>query len=258
MSVAEGKVVGIQERSAAAPSVERLDWDSKFFGARMGRIVPAGEAAASPVVTRLTLARARNEGFDHVILRLSAGDFDGMRAAESAGMSLVDVAIDLARPAEGCELGEVRAGTEDDLPWARDLAGRAFVHSRFFSDPFFSLEQGKAFHREWVKNLWGGLATHLLVAVADGRNAGFIACSQNGNEGRIVLIATDERARGRGIGRALVHGALTKLAASGAETVRVKTQASNIAALNLYERSGFAIAASELTYSWASNEGHSR
>jgi dTDP-4-amino-4,6-dideoxy-D-galactose acyltransferase len=90
--------------------------------------------------------------------------------------------------------------------------------------------------------------------VAEDRNAGFITCSQNADEGRIVLIATDERARGRGFGRALVMGAVERLAASGAERVRVKTQAANIAALNLYERCGFTIATSELTYSWMRNE----
>jgi ribosomal protein S18 acetylase RimI-like enzyme len=256
MSMVKEAVVNAEAR-ASEPHVERLDWDSTFFGARMGRIV-RGEAG--PAVTAATLDRARTDGFDHVILRVMAGDFSGIRDAETTGMSLVDMAIDFARPAGEIEREALvlRDASPDHLPWARDLGGRAFVHSRFYSDPFFSPEQGMAFHRQWVTNLWNGLASFVLVAAVEDRNAGFICCGQDGNEGRIVLITTDERVRGRGVGRALVSGALERMAASGVETARVKTQAANIGALNLYERCGFMIAASELTYSWSRNEGQKR
>jgi ribosomal protein S18 acetylase RimI-like enzyme len=240
----------------AALRVERLAWDSQFFGARMGRLAADGGSSLTPPAVSGALARARHDGFDHVILRVAGGDVAAIRSAESAGMRLVDVGLDLARAPETTQAEPtVRAAMESDLPWARELAAAAFVHSRFSADPFFTRQQAQAFHRQWVTNLWGGLAQFVLVAADSGRNAGFVCCSRSEQEGRIVLIATSESARGRGVGRTLVQAALARFAETDVAEARVKTQAANIAALNLYERCGFTINTCEMTYSWSRNGG---
>jgi dTDP-4-amino-4,6-dideoxy-D-galactose acyltransferase len=63
-----------------------------------------------------------------------------------------------------------------------------------------------------------------------------------------VLIAVSPDVRGRGLGRTLVHSALTWFAAQGVGEVRVKTQAANTPAVGLYERCGFVLERSELTF----------
>ena len=67
-----------------------LDWDTAFFGARMGSIV-----ATSPIspVTPATLrgdllrilTRARADGYAHLIFRAGADDTAAIQAAEDAG-----------------------------------------------------------------------------------------------------------------------------------------------------------------------------
>jgi ribosomal protein S18 acetylase RimI-like enzyme len=171
-------------------------------------------------------------------------------------MLLVDVGIDsVVDAAARREVGEgprLRSGLGGDLSWAAPFAGRAFVYSRFASDPFFTRAQVDAFHRQWVTNLWNGLARHVIVAEnRDGSPAGFVCCGLDGDEGRIVLIASESQVRRAGVGKALVRGALDWFARNGAQTVRVKTQAANIPALALYQREGFVTCSTELTYSWS-------
>jgi ribosomal protein S18 acetylase RimI-like enzyme len=135
------------------------------------------------------------------------------------------------------------------LPALRELAATAFVFSRFDIDPFFSRQQVQDFHRQWVTNLHNGLAQALLVSETAGELSGFVSCSLDGDKGRIPLIAVSSEHRGSGLGSALVRAALRWLYDAGAREVRVKTQATNIPATLLYERNGFVLERSEVTFS---------
>ena len=240
----------------ASATLRLLDWDTAFFRARMGVLdeVASGEG---DLATLFVEARrvAAGAAFDHFITRCGADDWATIRAAEDAGLRLVDMGVDLAlTPSRAMrrKIADVREARGEDLPWAQELAAAAFTHSRFWADPCFTDEQVRSFHREWVKNLWGGLAQRIFVATRpDGTPAGFNACTLREGEGRIVLIAADGSARRSGVGRALVDASLAWFAAEDTRRVYVKTQAGNLPALGLYGRTGFVIDKSELTYSWS-------
>jgi ribosomal protein S18 acetylase RimI-like enzyme len=260
-------------RSPDAPSVataggvelRQLDWDTAFFGARMGSITRTtaylgdadGQREALARDLRALLAFARAVGYAHAIFRTPGEDLPAAWGAARAGLRLVDVGLDstftfgtAALPAPSAAIA-VRPHRPDDLPALRDLAAAAFVLSRFSADPFFSKEQVKAFHRQWITNLCNGLAQAVLVCEVEGEAAGFISCAMNGAEGRIPLIATDARHRRLGIGRALVGASLHWFAGAGARAAHVKTQAHNYPALALYHGAGFAVSTTELTFSIA-------
>lgn len=250
---------------AATAELRHLTWDSDFFGARMGTIanIAVPEAAPQPDAVALfasAIAAARGAAYDHVIARFDASAWPLVRTAEAAGMRLVDAGIDLAitpRPASDATDVGVRDARPDDLGWATEFAAGAFEHSRFWADPFFSDNAARAFHREWVKNLWGGLAQRVFVAEsADSTPLAFNACGLDDGGGRIILIGSERGQRRSGIGRALVDAAVGWFHDRGATRAYVKTQLGNIPALRLYEAAGFSIHATELTYSWA-REGRS-
>jgi dTDP-4-amino-4,6-dideoxy-D-galactose acyltransferase len=88
----------------------------------------------------------------------------------------------------------------------------------------------------------------VLVAENNGRPAGYITCRHKDGEGRIELIAVDAAAKGKGLGTALVLDAVAWFASQRAKTVRVATQARNIAALRLYEHCGFRVAETSLYF----------
>jgi ribosomal protein S18 acetylase RimI-like enzyme len=240
-----------------------LDWDTRFFGSRMGTLVLTPSGRSEDVTTRLDaldrdlsilLNRARAEGYAHLIFRAPADDLPAAWAAEQAGLRLVDVGIDStwspgAAPVQDTSGVPVRSVRIDDLPSLCDLAAESFLLSRFSADPFFTSAQVQAFHREWVKNLCGGLAQGILVCEIEGELAGFITCALSGDEGRIPLIATRAGYRRRGLGRALVGSALRWFAEAGARVAHVKTQAHNYPALTLYHRAGFTVSKTELTFS---------
>jgi ribosomal protein S18 acetylase RimI-like enzyme len=131
----------------------------------------------------------------------------------------------------------------------QDLAATAFVRSRFVVDPFFSPQANVKLHREWVKNLFGGLAQAIFVCEVDGQLAGFVSNSVNDSEARIPLIATNANHRRKGVGKALVTAALNWSAQQGVPVAHVKTQAHNYPALALYHRAGYIVSKTELTFS---------
>jgi dTDP-4-amino-4,6-dideoxy-D-galactose acyltransferase len=250
-------------RAASEPVFEtrRLDFDSRLFGSTLGtiaRIATADRRLSPDQEARelaTTLQQARADGYQHVIYRVPADNLPGVWAAEQAGLKLVDIGVDstftyaksaLPEPVAGVL---IRPGQTADIQPLQDLAASAFVRSRFVVDPFFSADQNELLHREWVKNLFGGLAQAILVAEIEGELAGFVSCSMHDQEGRIPLIATRSTQRRRGAGRALVAAALAWFAGAGALVAHVKTQANNYPALALYHRSGYVVSHTELTFS---------
>jgi ribosomal protein S18 acetylase RimI-like enzyme len=88
-------------------------------------------------------------------------------------------------------------------------------------------------------------ATTVLVARQDGRIVGTLTLVMfqipTGVRAWIEDVIVDERARGRGTGRALTLEALRLARAAGARTVDLTSRASREAAGRLYERTGFQV-----------------
>jgi ribosomal protein S18 acetylase RimI-like enzyme len=247
------------EKRPGLVTVRRLDWDSAFFGHEMAvvEVAPRPAPRSNAAQELREVLNAQGRAFDHLILRVDADDHAIIWAAESCGMRLVDVGIDstvtladVRRPAvEGLEL--VRPLVPEDVETLREIAAASFVASRFAADPFFTAGHVAEFHRTWISNLCDGQADAVLVYEGGDGPLGFVACTIADGAGRIVLIATDARARRRGVGRALTLAALQQCAVRGAATVSVKTQAHNYAALALYARAGFAVSRAQLVFSRA-------
>jgi dTDP-4-amino-4,6-dideoxy-D-galactose acyltransferase len=244
-------------------SLSPLAWDTEFFGAKMGTIVldrqPDGSVSqrteSLAVALRDTLEDARSHGYAHLVFRARGEDLPSAWAAQRAGLRLVDVGLDstLTVPTEAMQARPpgIRPVRDSDLPELRELAAESFRLSRFSADPFFSDEQVRAFHRQWVTNLHGGLAQAVLVHDVGGTPAGFVSCALEGDEGRIPLIATSAVFRRQGIGAGLVQAATQWFTQAGARVAHVKTQAHNYAALALYGRHGFVVSRTEFTFSAA-------
>lgn len=238
-----------------ALEVHPLDFDTRLFGAQLGSIVRTGHG--QPTSRELTelVSQARHDGYQHLIFRAAAEDSHSIWAAEQAGLKLVDIGVDSTFTFGSTPLPEqpatphVRAARPADMAPLQDLAATAFVRSRFVVDPFFSPQANVKLHREWVKNLFGGLAQAIFVCEIDGHLAGFVSNSVNQQEARIPLIATNGTYRRQGIGKALVAAALNWSAQQGVPVAHVKTQAHNYPALALYHRAGYVVSKTELTFS---------
>lgn len=83
-------------------------------------------------------------------------------------------------------------------------------------------------------------ASPLSAFDTDGRLVGFICPMLLLDEGHIMDIAVDPACRGRGIGRMLVQRVLDDCRAGGAAFVSLEVRVSNVDAIALYSKMGFA------------------
>jgi ribosomal protein S18 acetylase RimI-like enzyme len=248
--------------------VRPLDWESAFFGARMGRIVSAGRRPDGELLgqanllaqeLRSAIRDAELSGYRHLSYRADADDLPAIWGAERSGLRLMDLAVDLkfrvgSTPVPAVADPPVRYGTPADIPAMRAMTRGAFNLTRFAVDPFFTPDQADNFYQTWATNLFSELADVVLVADLDGQPAGFVSCKlgQDG-QGRIPLVATARAYQRRGVARRLMSAALTWFTEAGCSVAYVKTQAANYSAVALYERAGFTVDHTELTFTTTLN-----
>ena len=81
-----------------------------------------------------------------------------------------------------------------------------------------------------------------FVCVRDGRVLAYGGMLIAPDEGQITNVAVHPDARREGLGRAIVDALIDEARARGLEQISLEVRVSNLAAIALYERAGFAIA----------------
>lgn len=130
-----------------------------------------------------------------------------------------------------------------------EIGGSAFAYDRFHVDTRLPREAADKLKAEWVANSLNGRADAVLVAQSQAGVAGFIALRRMEDTAVIDLIAVAAHARGQGVGKSLVRAALSRYA-SRCTRMRVGTQRTNDASIQLYRGCGFAEIAQAGTWHW--------
>lgn len=210
--------------------IERLAWDSDFFGYEVGRIKVSDE--------QLERAAIEHEAADFsLVYVLSNGPIDGL--------DLFDVKVMLERHMKPEEHFAPRVPVEQ-FTGAADaelyrLALESGVHSRFRVDPGFRKNEFERLYRRWLDNSLERAGELVLVARDTAGLTGFVSLAHAVGASTIGLIAVDERARGKGVGSALLEACFAETQRAGNHLIRVVTQEPNTAAMALYARCGFQI-----------------
>jgi ribosomal protein S18 acetylase RimI-like enzyme len=245
----------------AGEQAEILGWDSGFWGFRTARVV--GDTLTSERVRQLD-DWCRREGVRCLYFLARSDDSTTTHLAETSGFRSADVRLTLERrnpsssmtasltvePSPPPRQGAIRQARPDDLAALQRIARESHRDSRFYYDPGFPRPLCDLLYETWIKVDLDGAACQVLVAEIDGVPVGYITCHlDDSRAGRISLVGVESRAQGRGIGRALVDGALSWFAANAiAAKVVVTTQGRNVAAQRLYQRCGFVTQAVQLWY----------
>lgn len=243
--------------TSGAIALVREAFDSEIFAREIGRVV-AVEAASTAAYAELfsgLAAAARDHGYAQILRRTQAGAFPELWALGSAGFEVMDIGVTFSRRLDGAEPPAahtdmvVRPASEADvtaiaegmlhLPWG----------SRYESDPAYTADQVRDLRTRWLWNSYRGRAAAVLVAEIDGRPAAFATCVLDAHTrtGDVELVGTLPVFRGRGAAAAVVAHAVHWFSAH-ADLVTVRTQATNQAAANVYERAGFTLRSSDLTF----------
>jgi len=116
-----------------------------------------------------------------------------------------------------------------------------------------ALERDLFAHDAWAEpTWWAELAgrprrDYLVLTDADGV-LGYAGLDHGGEVADVMTIAVAPRAQGRGFGRMLLAELEQRARTRGATHVILEVRADNVAALGLYERSGYAVLSTRRRY----------
>lgn len=228
------------------PLCRILEWDTAFFGVRIGR-VESERLSADDI--RSVLEWCAEQQVQCLYFLCAPDDDESVKIAEAHRFHLVDIRVDFSKqlssvdklnqPVEGGVA--VRSFRTEDWPSLQKMAETSYTDTRFFYDEHFTREQASALYREWLRKSCDGFADALLVSQNQENVAsGFITCHvDTPQEGRIGLVGVSGEARGAGVGQTLVRAAQSYFAERGVSQISVATQGRNLAAQRLYQKCGF-------------------
>lgn len=143
--------------------MERLDWDSKFFGRGIARlhavVTPAGkpgrraDVAAEVAAIRAALDQAARAEIDYVICTTPSTDLAQIRALCGSGFDLIETRCHYHMPLMGPPdvRYPVRLATSEDIPSLSKAASQTVNEfDRFHADPAIPPEDADRLMERWV------------------------------------------------------------------------------------------------------------
>jgi GNAT superfamily N-acetyltransferase len=132
-----------------------------------------------------------------------------------------------------------------------EIARRSFVIDHFHVDPGLQRDRCDELYAQWVSTQLKEQGCATFVAVESDRPIGLITCAlqrvdADWRYGTIDLVAVEQKMQGKGVVSSLIARGLEWFSRH-TTSVYVGTQAANISAVRMYERSGFRHVYSEAT-----------
>jgi dTDP-4-amino-4,6-dideoxy-D-galactose acyltransferase len=230
-----------------------LDWDSDFFGFRIGQVIP-GRLSASAIKDILYWCETNQ--IKCLYFLSDSDDPDTVITVESQQFQFVDIRMTYDHLIEFAPTIKKRASENalrpvsvTDLPQLQAIARTSYASSRFYFDRGFPETRCNALYETWIEKSCRGYADVVLIADVQGQPAGFISCHlSDQGEGQIGLVGVAKEWQGLGLGQRLIDGSLGWFADQDVSRVKVVTQGRNVQAQRLYQRCGFLTRSVQLWY----------
>ncbi|GAB3993205.1 hypothetical protein GCM10028807_27880 [Spirosoma daeguense] len=220
-------------------TVEHLNWDSDFFGKKIGKCELRTSGDIQVSVTLLSEAQKQ----DYALVYLFAPE--NISLPETIH-SLFDARLVDTRLIYTLETDQSMRVSDpnvfslqatDDKNKLYELAYQSGHYSRFKQDSNFSEADFKRLYRNWMdKSLEGQLADEVFVYKHEEAILGMITVKISGDIGTPGILATDQDHRGKGIGTAYFNHMLAYLHNKGVSRMNVVTQKANRQACQFYEK----------------------
>jgi len=259
---------------------EKSIWDTECFGFGIGKIrrvvvldILRGQNAlgARESLIKACLTWMRRNEVKCVMARVDLDSVNDIVAYEQNGFRLADVLVTFhlnlgsVNPTPDSGSGgliTIRPSRAEDEMMLMEIARTAFTSDHFHRDLHFPQHKSDELFAKWVCNCCHGSADMVLVAAGEKEEPyGFITCKieQMGRElkyGVIDLVAVSPLHQGKGVGTQLVREAV-KWFAQNVQSIFVGTQANNRTSIRTYEKAGFRLLRTELTFhKWFQEEHH--
>lgn len=226
-----------------------LEWDTTFFGRRIGRIT---DTRITQETLQAVIAQSEQEQIDGLYFLCESDSPASSRAAEAHGFHLMDMRVTLDHPLTSTfqvnTPARLRPVQTSDQAALRELARGSFTDSRFYADPHFTRDQCDQLYETWLTNALRDHPDGVIVAEVNGQVAGYITCEIANAIGEIGLIGVSPAHQGLRIGTALTAASVEWFRQHGAHSAEVVTQGRNIAAQRMYQTCGFRTKRVQLWY----------
>lgn len=227
--------------------IRTLQWDSDFFGLRIGR------ADILSTEDSLFLA-ARREELKQQFELLYVFDPNNI-GFNANGARLVDEKILYSKPCEPRKQYDDIVFFKQVKP-TEDLYRLALVsggYSRFKLDERLPQGSYERLYTRWIENACPKEGTNKqILTFLDTNNIakGMITIDYQGELGHIGLVAVDNDCQHQGIGGKIMSTLDGYLFDLGVKTLEVPTQKANIDACRWYEKNGFTVQSRTQIYHW--------
>ncbi len=228
-----------------------LDWDSEHWGFPIARL---NVSRLEATVLANTLQWCSANGVRCLYFLADGSCSKTLRLAHEGGFMFVEARIELR-----CNVGfgersqsipqqQIRMARKEDLEVLIHIARSEQKATRFFKDANFSASLASDLYAKWIQRDFREKKV-LLAESPEGIPCGYVTVGlQSSGAAQIGIVAVQSAHRGQGYGRALIREALRCAATEGADGMSVVTQADNVAALRVYEDSGFRISGTGIWY----------
>ncbi len=238
---------------------KRDTFDSQVLGFSVARITGDGlkhEWNKIENLIPLLIDDLKANNVRYAIWRIPADDFLLIQSLEKNGFLLIDglMTLEASFGTNNFQQNEhVAVATPDDSMQLIALSKDIFQGvSRYYHDPLISKNTADMVFGTWMENSIKGEVADLILTWKVGNEVLGLVTLQR--KGQIPLLGVSAKARGKGVGKALLSAAMQTFIDWGLTKAVIETQISNIPALYLYQSTGFKISGSHLTFRLAIDE----
>lgn len=235
--------------------VQKLDWDSKFFGISIARL---NQQRLSPRLMDAVLRFCKTKKIGCLFYRAAINDPASVELAEKHGFHFTNFRMtyqfnfDLGHTFPQIKPNDFvfRPARSADLKQLMHISKNLYLDSRYYYDRNFSKGLCDRFYSEWIR----GLATSrnknkgVYVLAHNQAIVGYVGFEIVHDLVNLVLVGVSSRCQGRGAGKILLGQFLKKMFKDGFVKFEVVTQGRNIASQRLYQAGGFKITGSHIDY----------
>ena len=230
--------------------VECADWDSSFFGLRIGKVVVSSQEELEEL--SLLHDSLRYE-FDLVYI------FAKCNLANPISDSfLVDRKVVYSMKISDPFRFDKHIIEYDKTIVTEDLLKLTLAsgeYSRYKLDKHFPKNSYERLYTRWIEqSINHTIATEVFCYMIGDTPKGLITLKRDNNCGDIGLVATDSESRGQGIGSTMLEHVKHFMYTKGCKRLNVATQYENKVACHLYEKSGFAVSSCTDVWHWWLNK----
>ncbi len=227
--------------------VERLAWDSDFFGYEVGKIDLKNNMSLD---YELFLIAASKYKLVYIFSKYSI-NYDLINLVDEK--IIFEKILDFQFEETNKDTFDIQSFDENihSVSQIKNLALESGIYSRFYLDKNFKNNEFEKLYISWIEqSINRKIAFEILVATNKNKTIlGFITLrKKNENTVEIGLVAVSEASRGKGIAKKLLNFSFKKVKELGFKTILVVTQNQNIPAMKLYESVGFEIKEKTFVY----------